>query len=137
MRFQGTAEYVATPDLTGAANARIPLQRPSLVEREPEAGRTELARIVGARFSDPKPRLAHGPLEHSSATREAPGSTKRPPASEVPDWFKLFLAEGPFFEGLGAHPTSARRRPHDALPANWQDVHFFERFALVARSRLP
>jgi MoxR-like ATPase len=44
MRFDGSAEYVATPDLTVAVNAAITLERPLLVKGEPGTGKTELAR---------------------------------------------------------------------------------------------
>ena len=46
MRFEGTAEYVATADLTVAINAAIGLERPLLVKGEPGTGKTELARQV-------------------------------------------------------------------------------------------
>ncbi|MEM7088576.1 MAG: MoxR family ATPase [Pseudomonadota bacterium] len=45
-RFQGTAEYVATDDLTIAVNAAVTLERPLLVKGEPGTGKTELARQV-------------------------------------------------------------------------------------------
>ena len=38
-RFQGTAEYVATDDLTIAVNAAVTLERPLLVKGEPGTGR--------------------------------------------------------------------------------------------------
>ncbi|HUF86791.1 MAG TPA: MoxR family ATPase [Thermohalobaculum sp.] len=46
MRFEGTAEYVATEDLMVAVNAAIRLERPLLVKGEPGTGKTELARQV-------------------------------------------------------------------------------------------
>ncbi|MDT8346063.1 MAG: MoxR family ATPase, partial [Thermohalobaculum sp.] len=46
MRFEGTAGYVATEDLTIAVNAAIRLERPLLVKGEPGTGKTELARQV-------------------------------------------------------------------------------------------
>jgi MoxR-like ATPase len=46
MKFQGTAEYVATEDLTIAVNAAVTLERPLLVKGEPGTGKTELARQV-------------------------------------------------------------------------------------------
>ncbi|MDJ0822346.1 MAG: MoxR family ATPase [Paracoccaceae bacterium] len=46
MRFDGTADYVATDDLTMAVNAAITLERPLLVKGEPGTGKTELARQV-------------------------------------------------------------------------------------------
>ena len=48
MRFDGTADYVATRDLTVAVNAAIRLERPLLVKGEPGTGKTELARQVAA-----------------------------------------------------------------------------------------
>jgi MoxR-like ATPase len=46
MRFDGTADYVATEDLRVAVNAAIRLERPLLVKGEPGTGKTELARQV-------------------------------------------------------------------------------------------
>jgi MoxR-like ATPase len=53
MKFEGTAEYVATPDLTVAVNAAIVLERPLLVKGEPGTGKTELARQVAAALGLP------------------------------------------------------------------------------------
>ena len=46
MKFQSTAGYVATDDLTLAVNAAVTLERPLLVKGEPGTGKTELARQV-------------------------------------------------------------------------------------------
>ncbi len=46
MKFQGTAGYVATDDLTMAVNAAVTLERPLLVKGEPGTGKTELAKQV-------------------------------------------------------------------------------------------
>lgn len=43
MKFQGTGEYVATPELQMAVNASITLQRPLLLKGEPGTGKTMLA----------------------------------------------------------------------------------------------
>jgi MoxR-like ATPase len=52
MRFQGTANYVATEDLKVAVNAAVTLRRPLLVKGEPGTGKTvlahEIAQAVGA-----------------------------------------------------------------------------------------
>jgi len=48
MRFEGTADYVATEDLMVAVNAAIRLERPLLVKGEPGTGKTELARQVAS-----------------------------------------------------------------------------------------
>src|ERR687897_2738561 len=53
MRFKGTADYVATPDLTVAVNAAITLERPLLVKGEPGTGKTELARQIAAALGLP------------------------------------------------------------------------------------
>ena len=46
MRFNGSATYVSTDDLTIAVNAAITLQRPLLVKGEPGTGKTRLAEEV-------------------------------------------------------------------------------------------
>src|SRR5258708_33231385 len=51
MRFNGSASYVSTEDLSLAVNAAIPLQAPFLVKVEPGTGKTmlalEVARALG------------------------------------------------------------------------------------------
>lgn len=46
MKFQGTENYVATPQLQMAVNAAITLQRPLLLKGEPGTGKTMLAEEV-------------------------------------------------------------------------------------------
>ncbi|WP_300029749.1 MoxR family ATPase [uncultured Roseobacter sp.] len=53
MKFQGTAEYIATDDLTIAVNAAVTLERPLLVKGEPGTGKTELARQVAGALGTP------------------------------------------------------------------------------------
>lgn len=53
MRFAGTANYVATDDLTVAVNAAITLERPLLVKGEPGTGKTVLAREVASALGAP------------------------------------------------------------------------------------
>ena len=53
MRFEGTRDYVATPDLMQAVNAAIRLQRPLLVKGEPGTGKTMLAEEVAGALGLP------------------------------------------------------------------------------------
>ena len=46
MRFEGTSDYVATPDLKVAVNAAVTLRRPLLVKGEPGTGKTVLAEQI-------------------------------------------------------------------------------------------
>ena len=53
MRFEGTADYVATGDLKVAVNAAIVLERPLLVKGEPGTGKTVLAREIALAIGAP------------------------------------------------------------------------------------
>ena len=52
-RFEGSSDYVATPDLMLAVNAAIRLQRPLLIKGEPGTGKTMLAEKVAAALGLP------------------------------------------------------------------------------------
>ncbi len=53
MRFEGSNDYVATPDLMLAVNASIRLQRPLLIKGEPGTGKTMLAEQVASALGLP------------------------------------------------------------------------------------
>ena len=53
LRFEGTRDCVATPDLMLAVNAAIRLQRPLLIKGEPGTGKTMLAEEVAAALGLP------------------------------------------------------------------------------------
>ncbi|WP_144731633.1 AAA family ATPase [Extensimonas perlucida] len=53
MKFQGSQNYVATPDLMLAVNAAITLQRPLLIKGEPGTGKTMLAEEVAQALNMP------------------------------------------------------------------------------------
>ena len=77
MRFEGTADYVATEDLTVAVNAAVMLERPLLVKGEPGTGKTELARQVARALGLPilewhvksTTRAAQGLYEYDAVSR--------------------------------------------------------------------
>src|SRR5580698_9675726 len=52
-RFTGTAQYVATDDLTMAVNAAIVLARPLLIKGEPGTGKTQLAVEIARSLARP------------------------------------------------------------------------------------
>ncbi|MGN1315139.1 MAG: AAA family ATPase [Lachnospiraceae bacterium] len=47
-QFQGTEEYVASPELLSAVNVAITLKKPLLIKGEPGTGKTRLAEAVAA-----------------------------------------------------------------------------------------
>ena len=53
MRFEGTDDYVATPDLKVAVNAAVMLRRPLLVKGEPGTGKTVLAQEIARAVNAP------------------------------------------------------------------------------------
>ena len=53
MKFDGTKNYVATPDLKVAVNAAITLERPLLIKGEPGTGKTVLALEVARALGTP------------------------------------------------------------------------------------
>ncbi len=53
MKFQGSDQYVATPDLMLAVNAAATLQRPLLIKGEPGTGKTMLAEEVASALGMP------------------------------------------------------------------------------------
>jgi MoxR-like ATPase len=53
LRFSGTDDYIATPDLNMAVNAAITLSRPLLIKGEPGTGKTRLAMEVATALGRP------------------------------------------------------------------------------------
>ena len=77
MRFEGSANYVATADLQLAVNAAITLQRPLLIKGEPGTGKTMLAEEVAAALGMPllqwhiksTTKAQHGLYEYDAVSR--------------------------------------------------------------------
>lgn len=77
MRFEGSSNYIATPDLQLAVNAAITLQRPLLIKGEPGTGKTMLAEEVAASLDMPllqwhiksTTRAQHGLYEYDAVSR--------------------------------------------------------------------
>ena len=53
MRFQGTATYIASDELTTAVNAAVTLERPLLIKGEPGTGKTLLAQEIADSLGAP------------------------------------------------------------------------------------
>lgn len=143
MRFQGSASYVATPDLMLAVNAAIALQRPLLVKGEPGTGKTMLAEEVAAALGLPllqwhfksTTKAQQGLYEYDAVSRlrDAAGLKKKPSTSELIDWLRLLVAEDIPPEALHDADRKAVVPPlHGALLKNEQDMHLFERLVSMA-----
>ena len=59
MRFQGTATYIASDELTTAVNAAVALERPLLIKGEPGTGKTLLAQEIAESLGVAADFLAH------------------------------------------------------------------------------
>ncbi len=52
-RFQGTADYIVSPELRDAVNVALTLERPLLIKGEPGTGKTRLAESIAANLAMP------------------------------------------------------------------------------------
>ena len=106
MRFEGTADYVATPDLEVAVNAAILLQRPLLVKGEPGTGKTELARQVARSLGLPlvewhvksTTRAAQGLYEYDAVSRLRDGQLGDARVNDV----RNYIRPGPLWRAFDA-----------------------------------
>ena len=96
MKFKGTAEYVATDDLTLAVNAAVTLERPLLVKGEPGTGKTELARQVAQGLGVPMlewsikstTRAQQGLYEYDAVSRLRDSQLGDPRVSDVANYIR-------------------------------------------------
>ena len=96
--------------------------------------RDTMERIVAVHFPKIKPALLHEALTAFFEIRDVAGLKKKPSTSELLDWIKLILAEDLAPEDLrGTDSRSLIPKLHGALLKNEQDVHLFERLAVMSR----
>jgi MoxR-like ATPase len=106
MRFTGTANYVATQDLTVAVNAAVTLQRPLLVKGEPGTGKTvlaeEIAKALGARLITwhikSTTKAQQGLYEYDAVSRLRDSQLGDPRVSEISN----YIRRGKLWEAFAA-----------------------------------
>ncbi|PZQ49208.1 MAG: ATP-binding protein [Rhodovulum sulfidophilum] len=106
MKFNGTADYVATPDMAVAVNAAITLERPLLVKGEPGTGKTELARQIAASLGLPliewsvksTTRAAQGLYEYDAVSRLRDGQLGDARVGDVAN----YIRRGPLWRAFDA-----------------------------------
>ena len=96
MRFQGTADYVATDDLKVAVNAAVTLRRPLLVKGEPGTGKTVLAHEIAAALGAPliewhvksTTRAVQGLYEYDAVARLRDGQLGDPRVHDISNYIR-------------------------------------------------
>ena len=96
MRFQGTADYVATDDLKVAVNAAVTLRRPLLVKGEPGTGKTVLAHEIAAALGAPliewhvksTTRAVQGLYEYDAVARLRDGQLGDPRVNDISNYIR-------------------------------------------------
>ncbi len=96
MRFQGTADYVATDDLKVAVNAAVTLRRPLLVKGEPGTGKTVLAHEIAAALGAPliewhvksTTRAVQGLYEYDAVARLRDGQLGDPRVHDIGNYIR-------------------------------------------------
>jgi len=96
MRFEGTADYVATPDLKVAVNAAATLRRPLLVKGEPGTGKTVLAEEIAKALGAPlitwsiksSTKAAQGLYEYDAVARLRDGQLGDPRVHDIKNYIR-------------------------------------------------
>src|ERR1700752_4346890 len=90
--------------------------------------------IIEVHFPGIKQRLVSEALKLFYEVREVPGIKKKPSPAEFLDWLKLWMGKDSGREILRERDPKKLTPPlHGALLKNEQDVHLFERLALLNR----
>ena len=96
MRFEGTDNYIATPDLKIAVNAAITLERPLLIKGEPGTGKTVLAEEIARAVKAPlltwhvksTTKAAQGPYEYDAVSRLRDSQLGDPRVSDIANYIR-------------------------------------------------
>jgi MoxR-like ATPase len=106
MRFEGTADYVATDDLKIAVNAAVTLERPLLVKGEPGTGKSVLAREVAKALGAPlvewhvksTTKAQQGLYEYDAVARLRDSQLGDPRVSDI----RNYIRKGKLWEAFAA-----------------------------------
>ena len=96
MRFTGTDNYIATPDLKVAVNAAITLERPLLIKGEPGTGKTVLAEEIARAVNAPlltwhvksTTNAAQGLYEYDAVSRLRDSQLGDPRVSDIRNYIR-------------------------------------------------
>jgi MoxR-like ATPase len=96
MRFEGTDNYIATPDLKIAVNAAIRLERPLLIKGEPGTGKTVLAEEIARGLGAPlltwhvksTTKAAQGLYEYDAVSRLRDSQLGDPRVSDISHYIR-------------------------------------------------
>ena len=108
MRFKGTENYIATPDLEAAVDAAVVLERPLLVKGEPGSGKTVLAEEIAKALAAPliawhiksTTKAQQGLYEYDAVSRLRDGQLGDPRVSDIANYIK----RGKLWEAF-SHPV--------------------------------
>jgi len=115
MKFTGTAQYIATPDLMLAVNAAIRLQRPLLVKGEPGTGKTMLAEQVAEALGLPllqwhiksTTKAQQGLYEYDAVARLRDSQMADPLSAERARDIRNYIVQGTLWQAFAAEQPVA------------------------------
>jgi MoxR-like ATPase len=115
MKFNGSDQYVATPDLMLAVNAAITLQRPLLIKGEPGTGKTMLAEQVAAALNLPllqwhvksTTKAQQGLYEYDAVSRLRDSQLAGAEGSERVRDIRNYIVQGVLWQAFAAEQPTA------------------------------